>query len=289
MDHESLLQVIHEDPYDDGLRLAFADCLEANHQPDRAEWIRASCAIAGMRYDDEGREQALQREMAAFSRCRPPWWESLSNINQKNDRGMFRFILGESRSSRGAAPVKRLNKVAWLGKAFADGWLLRVELMWDDGELAPLVARWREPASQIPLHIRPAPQIGDDGLRQLLRLPQLQGLELEAHVLRNQSARELSQLAGVVELTVEFRLVDNATVDAMLAQIVSMIGLKRLHLKGHESIQHGTRPNDADLFLLRTSTNLKRLFLSASPAVTDGGIAELRRKLPNLLIDRENA
>ena len=94
----SLLHAIREDPDDDAPRLAFADWLDANGQADRAEWIRASVDYAAIPHDDERWQAAMEREMDAFRGCKPPWFEYLSNIDQKNDRGVFRFVLGETRS-----------------------------------------------------------------------------------------------------------------------------------------------------------------------------------------------
>lgn len=199
---------------------------------------------------------------------------------------MFRFILGEARSGRGPTPVKRLGKVAWLGQAFHEGWLQRLELKWDDGSLAPLVAKWKAPASSVPLLVCPAPQIDDDGLRRVLDLPQLQALELETNVLRHQSVKELARFGNLVELAVELRLVEPEKVDEVLAQIVAMPALRRLYLKGHERLDHGNRPNDGDLSLLKTARNLRRLCLSASPAITERGIEELRAARPDLKIVR---
>ena len=99
MESQELLAAIRTDPDDDGLRLAYADALESSGARDRAEWIRASCDLAKTGYSDPQRDEAAAREADAFERCRPPWWEPITNVTQENDRGMFRFILGEVRSS----------------------------------------------------------------------------------------------------------------------------------------------------------------------------------------------
>ena len=286
MNDASFPDAIREDPDDDALRLRYADWLEANGQTARAEWIRASCELAGIAYGEERWDEAVGREMAAFRACKPTWWECLTNIGQKNDRGMFRFVLGEVRSARGPTPVKRLGKVAWLGQALDEGWLQRIDVLSEDGSLAPLIAKWKDPVARIPLLVRPAPQIGEDGLRRVLELPQLQGIELESYVLRHPVVKELSRYPNLVELSVEFRLVAPDTIDAVLAQIIAMPGLWRVHLKGHERRDHGERPNDADLAMLRAAPKLKRLRLFASPAVTERGVADLRAARPDLSVVR---
>ena len=158
--------------------------------------------------------------------------------------------------------------------------------MWEDGTLTKYVAAWKEPASRIPLLVRPAPQIGDVGLRRLLELAQLQGLDLLSNVLRNPVAKELARYPNIRDLTVQFRLVEDETVDALLDQIAAMPGLRRLHLQGHARIEYGTRPNDADLMQVRNLAGLKRLYLSDSPAVSDAAIEELRRAHPSLIVNR---
>ena len=156
----------------------------------------------------------------------------------------------------------------------------------EDGSLAPLIAKWKDPVARIPLLVRLAPQIGEDELRRVLELPQLQGLELESYVLRHPVVKELSRYPNLVELSVEFRLVAPDTIDAVLSQIIAMPGLRRVHLKGHERLDHGERPNDVDLAMLRAAPKLKRLRLSASPAVTEHGIADLRAARPDLSVVR---
>jgi uncharacterized protein (TIGR02996 family) len=286
MDQATLFRAILDDPDDDAPRLAFADWLMANGQSARADWIRASCELAHIPYRDARRTAALEREEKAFSRCRPAWGKRITSIDQVNDRGVFRFVLCSVGSRRGVAPVKRLGKVAWLGQAFDEGWLQRIDLAWEDGTLTTFLAAWPAPASRIPLWACPAPQIQDDGLRRLLALPQLCGLDLQSYVLRNPVAKELAGYPKLRDLTVEFRLVDHETVDAVLDQIVAMPNLRRLHLKGHERPDHGTRPNDADLLRLGALSGLKRLYLWA-PWVSDGAIEAFRRVRPSVIVNRE--
>ena len=95
MDQTTLFRAILDDPDDDAPRLAFADWLAANGQPDRAEWIRASCELSSVPYGDLRRAAMSLREREAFERCLPSWWTRLTSIRQTNDRGVFRFILGD--------------------------------------------------------------------------------------------------------------------------------------------------------------------------------------------------
>src|SRR5688500_8610567 len=118
MDSIAHLEAIRQDPDDEKLRRAYADWLAANHEADRAEWIRASCDLALIEDRGPVRDAAREREQAAFARCRPAWWDDMTNVDQTNERGLFRFVLGTSRSSRGAKPFQRFGKVPWLGQAY---------------------------------------------------------------------------------------------------------------------------------------------------------------------------
>ena len=287
MDEASFHRAILDDPDDDALRLVYADWLEENGRSARAAWLRASCELAHLPDDDAQRDSLLLNIRDLFEQCKPSWWATITNVNQKNDRGMFRFIVGESRSSRGPTPINRLGKVPWLTEAAAEGWLERIDVMWCDTELAGVLAGWKGAVTAIPLFVCPAPQIGDLGVQQLLSLRQLQALDLKSNVLLNPSVLRLRECAKLCELSVEFRLVGVDTVNVMLDQIVSMCNLRRLRLKGHERLEYGTRPNDADLLRLSGLRDLKRLYLSSAPAVTAAGIEELRRALPMLQIEIE--
>src|SRR5262249_24454571 len=56
------MEAIIAAPDDDSHRLVFADWLDDHDQPERAELIRAQCALAGMEGDDPRRPELTQRE-----------------------------------------------------------------------------------------------------------------------------------------------------------------------------------------------------------------------------------
>jgi uncharacterized protein (TIGR02996 family) len=77
---EAFLADIVDRPEDDGPRLVYADWLEENGQPERAEFIRTQCRLANLPEDSadrlalEEREQALLAEHgAAWAATLPPW------------------------------------------------------------------------------------------------------------------------------------------------------------------------------------------------------------------------
>jgi uncharacterized protein (TIGR02996 family) len=227
VDSESCLRAFRDDPEDDAPRLAFANWLDQNSQPDRAEWIRASIEFDAIPLNDPRRDPARARESAALTRCRPAWLDLyLPSISQRNLRGIFRFAL----DGRGQAPVKRLGKLPWLGDAFREGWLERIEVEWCDSDYAGYLTKWKGPVTQVPLMVRPAAQIDDGGLRTLLDLPQLYALDLKSNVLSNPTAKELGKYPKLHELTLELRLVEASTVDALFDQITAAPALKRVRL-----------------------------------------------------------
>jgi uncharacterized protein (TIGR02996 family) len=61
MTEDAFLEDIIENPDDDAPRLVFADWLDDNGDPERAEFIRLQCALAGSP-DDPGRSRWLARE-----------------------------------------------------------------------------------------------------------------------------------------------------------------------------------------------------------------------------------
>ena len=253
---------------------------------ERAAWVRASVALAQLRPGDEGWKPLFLEVLERFRRCQPPWWEYLSNIDQINEGGVFRFAIGATGSSRSATTARRLGKVPWLGDAYDDGWLERLEVLCCDTELAGVIAKWPAPASRVPLFVRPAPQIADEGFRILLGLPQLMGLDLESKVVKLDAALDLAHRPDLTRLGLSFRLVDEARVDAMMDCLMAMTGLRRVSLHGHALLSHGVRPCDADLLRLTALPALARLELVDCPVVTDEGIAALREAHPELVVSR---
>src|SRR5262245_7506119 len=72
-DERALLAAILENPADDGVRLVYADWLDDNGQPDRAEFIRLQCQLAPLDKDDPAREGLEGREAALLAAHRDEW------------------------------------------------------------------------------------------------------------------------------------------------------------------------------------------------------------------------
>jgi uncharacterized protein (TIGR02996 family) len=298
MDQADFIRAILDEPDDDTTRLVFADWLEEHGQADRAEWVRASCQRAKVRYDHPSFREVVLLERECFQRCRPPWWQEVTGVLQQQDRGMFRFEIG----SKTAAT--RLGKVRWLGDALAGGWLEGISIRWCDGSLARVLAKWNGAAREVPLFVRPAPQIGDEGLAFYLDVPHLWGLDLPAHAMRNPSVLRLGQRHDLREL----RLAGTPAKDriaAVFEQVGELVGLRRLTVDGYWQVtEDDLRPfgrlsglrelqfhgchglTDAGLVPLHQLTGLRRLELYGCEGVSGAAVTELQQALPALQVER---
>lgn len=264
MEQAAFIRAILAEPEDDTPRLVFADWLEEHGHGARAAWIRASCQLAQVHYDDPSFGELVDRERVSFRQCRPAWWQQVTGVSQENDRGLFRFGV---RSKTAAA---RLGKVGWLSGAAIEGWLEGISVEWCDGSLARVLAGWPEAARQVPLFVRPAPQIADEGLAFYLGVPHLWGLDLPGYATRNPSIRLLGRRSDLRELRLD-GLPAEGDVAAVFEQVGRLSGLRRLTVQGYQ------RPTDENLELLGDLTGLRELHLSRCVSLTDAGLAPLRR------------
>jgi uncharacterized protein (TIGR02996 family) len=70
---KAFLQDVLEHPDDDTPRLVFADWLEDNGDPDRAEFIRVQCRLAGLPEADSRCRDLQRREADLLARHQPRW------------------------------------------------------------------------------------------------------------------------------------------------------------------------------------------------------------------------
>lgn len=76
-DRDALLRAIIEAPDDDAPRLVYADWLDENGDPARAEFIRVQCDMHGMPNPDDRWNQLLRRSEALLHRNRKRWRREL--------------------------------------------------------------------------------------------------------------------------------------------------------------------------------------------------------------------
>jgi uncharacterized protein (TIGR02996 family) len=72
-DEEALLQAIWAEPDDDAPRLVYADWLEENGQPERAEFIRGQCELAREGGSTKARKRLRAREKQLLAAHRENW------------------------------------------------------------------------------------------------------------------------------------------------------------------------------------------------------------------------
>src|SRR5262249_35686370 len=70
---DAFLEAIAEEPHKDDLRLIYADWLEDNGDPDRAEFIRVQIRLAKMDEDDEERPELERRERELLAAHQERW------------------------------------------------------------------------------------------------------------------------------------------------------------------------------------------------------------------------
>src|SRR5437867_3261497 len=70
---QSFLDAVCEAPGDDVPRLVFADWLEDNGQPERAEFIRLQCRLAATDEWDDGRDELVRREQDLLAAHGKKW------------------------------------------------------------------------------------------------------------------------------------------------------------------------------------------------------------------------
>lgn len=192
---------------------------------------------------------------------------------------MYRFVLGETGSMRSAAAYKRVGKAKWLNDAVSGGWLQRIEL-WADGPFVELVAGWKKPAADVPLLVTAAPQIDDAGVAAILKLPQVIALDLTDRPIRDLSLTAEPSWPKLQELTLNLAHADATLTDALLDQVAALPRLHNLTLIGHSSAEKYPRPNSATLERLAKSSSLKRLRISAAPALTKESLVAFTERYP---------
>jgi uncharacterized protein (TIGR02996 family) len=80
---EAFLRDIHERPHDDTPRLVYADWLDENGQPERAEFIRVQCRLAELPTGHPERPALEKREHALWKKYAKAWREPLPARHRK--------------------------------------------------------------------------------------------------------------------------------------------------------------------------------------------------------------
>jgi uncharacterized protein (TIGR02996 family) len=114
-DENALLAAIWEHPHEDTPRLMYADWLQENGQPERAEFIRLQCELARLDEDDPGRGPPVAREAELWEAHRDRWLAPLpsaARVYGPFERGFPYPSLGREIS---AIQLEKVPKRQWQG------------------------------------------------------------------------------------------------------------------------------------------------------------------------------
>jgi uncharacterized protein (TIGR02996 family) len=163
--HDGLLQAILDDPYDDDVRLVYADWLEDHDQAERAGFIRLQIELARLPKGDKRRKNMERREKALLAEHAQEWFSPPAGWQVRQPfhvRRGFPEVLHvevadaiEHQDAIARWPIIRLR-----GRDLHTTSLDRVQLLAE----SPFLARIRE----LDLNYTP---IGFEGLRILARSP----------------------------------------------------------------------------------------------------------------------
>jgi uncharacterized protein (TIGR02996 family) len=160
MSHDAFVKAIRTNPDDDTARLVFADWYEEHGQPQRAEYIRASCRLARMPLSDPNYPTVQRRCLDLYAAHHADWvgnWPK--ELEWSFDRGLVTGVTGQPAAlakhwndlfARHPIHRVRLADTVSVSRARAPkalGWLPLV----DD-----LRVYWQKPSHQLFGHFDPA-------------------------------------------------------------------------------------------------------------------------------------
>src|SRR5262249_50649041 len=119
---------IRASPEDDGVRLIYADWLQENGQPERAEFIRAQVELARLGEDDPRREALADRQDELLAAHGDEWCSALLYRHHPEDvrfrRGFLEKMVSHTQDEACAvlrsAPLRRLHMRKTTGKGLAE-------------------------------------------------------------------------------------------------------------------------------------------------------------------------
>lgn len=287
-----LIAAIRDDYDNDALRLALAGWYEQNGQTDRAEFIRACVISKRYPFNSCEYEQAIVNRRGAWMHCKPTFWHDYDigiAFNMFWDLGMYTVSFAEGVGTDACTPkaMKMIGSQKWLGLAYEQGWLLRMDMRFDDGSLGKHVAKWRRPVNEIPLWVKPAPNISEDGLKKIFKLEQLRGLSLYSETLGQSNAvLKIGNVKKLRRLKMDIRFINQNRWSEVMEQILMLDNLYELMIEAEWNESFGLRPTDEDVLRFGSLKSLKKLDLVKATAVTDAAIAQLQTARPKLRITR---
>jgi uncharacterized protein (TIGR02996 family) len=271
---EALLQSIFDNPEDDSVRLIYADWLEENGQPERADFIRIQIELAKAGLSKERQGELRSREQALLETHRQKWDEELPADLRSGfyERGL---------------PLYRGARRPTFG--LPGGWIIPEDLVWlgtgpsFDSRVAAvdsvLAELRRHNANGLRIDSFFCPNYGKRPRRWLAHLlaglpPGLRGLDIGPHFQSPEEEADFEVLANAPNLSelttllVRASWATPATVRA-LAYSPFLRGLTTLRLKLDGYIWEGREAMNEGVAILASSSNLRsvrRLSLIAASA-----------------------
>ena len=309
MNERDFVNAILDDPDDELPCLVFADWLEEQGQGIRAEWVRASCERSRLVPGQPGFLGAFDREREAWNKCRPDWWNSvpLSAVSETSERGLIRLEV------KSKTAVERLGTARWMPMAIEGGWLSCITVSVRNDSVARVLAAWKSPVREIPIHLRLKEPRSGEALARLKTIPRLIRLDLGVGALLTPGIESLVERPDLRTLRIKLGLnnfhfrVSRELVSELIERVGRLDRLHSLTLEGPRPIEEDpaflSRLNAMiglrtltliqwpDLTLealerLKQMRGLRRLNLSACPDSTDEGIARVRTALADLQVQR---
>lgn len=247
-DRNALLHAIAEHPEEDVPRLMYADWLEENGEPQRADFVRNQVELARLGLDDPGRYPLVRKNVRYLAESAPHWKEQLPQLPGIT-WGDFNRGLIEEVQARDEGPV-----VAFAAEIFAVPGIhvLRLAGLRDGARLArrPELARLRA--------LRMVGARADaEAIRELLASPYLARLTvLDLHGNRADDAVAADIADGRFPELAELWLGANTVADAgalALAKSPRLSKLRLLDLRGN----HITAPAVRAAFVRRFGSAVK--------------------------------
>jgi uncharacterized protein (TIGR02996 family) len=248
-EYESFLRAIFDTPEDDTPRLVYADFLEENGEPDRAELIRVQCQLAALRRRSEPveRHELRNRERELLDKLHPELelihWTPEERARIGLDRGFLtepRAVICPGELGDMAAAREKIvrSRPHWFGVkslAVQPGWFLypeHVEVLFGLAALQR-VAEWD--LGGYVEEVAGGPQTADAGAYALIDMnvePVITAAGVEA-LARNRGARRITALV------LTYNNLDNDAARA-LARSPYLVNLKRLEFRQGNNLRGRT-------------------------------------------------
>jgi uncharacterized protein (TIGR02996 family) len=131
-DHDALLNAIAEHPEEDTPRLMYADWLEENDQPERADFVRNQIELDRLHLDDPARRPLVVKNLHYLTHFVPQWKAELPPLPGIEWGDFNRGLIEEVQAAGRLRTGQRSPVVAHAGEIFAVPGIHILRLRWLD-------------------------------------------------------------------------------------------------------------------------------------------------------------